>query len=117
MFGYFADLGAFLFPGPADCISIRILHRDRSTQVVDLTVDSHSRLQAISKSPDGAIPSGVYGSGVFPYSLFLFLVATFFLFKELVCGFGCFEAILPLIASIVSSEIHRSVKWSDVWMR
>lgn len=44
----------------------------------------HYRLGSIPKSMEGSIPAGVYGSGVFPYTLFLFVVATTFFVKELV---------------------------------
>ena len=38
----------------------------------------------MSQTATGSIASGVYGSGIFPYSLFLFIISTALLIKELV---------------------------------
>ncbi|KAK8821980.1 hypothetical protein WA538_000077 [Blastocystis sp. DL] len=41
----------------------------------------------IAQAADGSIPSGVYGSGVFPYSLFLMILGTGWIIKEYYCFF------------------------------
>ena len=41
---------------------------------------------SMSQTSQGSIGSGVYGSGVFPFSLFLFIIANIMFFKELVLG-------------------------------
>ena len=45
------------------------------------------KIDNMSQTATGSIASGVYGSGVFPFSLFLFIVSTALLIKELVCYF------------------------------
>lgn len=42
------------------------------------------RIGKMSQNENGKIMSGVYGSGTFPFSLFLFLLSTGLLVKELV---------------------------------
>ena len=43
-----------------------------------------NRIENIPQNTMGAIPSGLYGSGVFPVSLFLFILATIMVAKEMV---------------------------------
>ena len=41
---------------------------------------------SMSQTSQGSIGSGVYGSGFFPFSLFLLIIANIMFFKELVLG-------------------------------
>ena len=51
---------------------------------VGLSSSSHHSVVTTAQATDGSIPSGVYGSGIFPYSLFLMILGTGWLIKECV---------------------------------
>ena len=64
----------------------------------------------MSQTATGSIASGVYGSGGFPFILFLFIVSTALLIKELVGQYDCCDC------RCVTLSILQSKNWNDVWM-
>ena len=76
-------LDPLLFSWRTHRCKIRISLRSKSKNV-GLSSSSHHSVVTTAQAADGSIPSGVYGSGIFPYSLFLMILGTGWLIKECV---------------------------------